>query len=95
MLTKKENNLGLIKALSYGWRYKVQYEKGMSIAKIRKQEQKTERTIYKYLNLAYLSPNIVRDIMDSRVPDYIDLQELFRIASTHADFSAQESAFYG
>lgn len=94
IMTKKENNHGLIKALAYGWRYKKLYEKGLSIAKIRMQEHKTERTIYKYLNLAYLSPKIVNNIMESKVPGHIDLQKLFHISSKYVDFKSQEEQFY-
>lgn len=52
------------------------YERGMTIEEITKTEHKAERTIYKYMALAYLSPKIVTDIMDATTP-VIDLQTLF------------------
>lgn len=94
ILTRSENSNHLIKALAYGWRYAQLYEKGKSINKIRLQEKKMDRTIYKYLNLAYLSPNIINDIMDSRAPSHITLQKLFHISSKYVDFLSQEEHFY-
>lgn len=94
VLTKSENCLSLIKALACGWRYKKLHEQGLSIANIRKQEQKTERTIYKYLNLTYLSPSIINDIMDSKVPGHVGLQELFSMSSKYVDFQSQSKCFY-
>lgn len=80
--------------MAYGWRYKNMYERGMTIEEITKTEHKAERTIYKYMALAYLSPKIVTDIMDATTP-VIDLQTLFAIAAKHMDFKEQEKEIYG
>lgn len=93
ILTVKENNIGLMRALAYGWRYKKMYERSLTIEEITKAEHKAERTIYKYMALAYLSPKIVTDIMDATAPA-IDLQSLFTIAAKHMDFKEQEKEFY-
>lgn len=84
----------LIKVLAYAWKYKKEYENGVDIKTIAKNEQRDQRTIYKYLNLAYLSPRIINDIMDSKIPPHINLQTLFQIASKHEDFVKQEGMFY-
>ncbi len=84
----------LIKALAYAWKYKKEYENGVGIKAIAKNEQRDQRTIYKYLNLAYLSPRIINDIMDSKIPPHVNLQTLFQIASKHENFGEQEQAFY-
>lgn len=84
----------LIKALAYAWKYKKEYENGVGIKAIAKNEQRDQRTIYKYLNLAYLSPRIINDIMDGKIPPDINLQTLFQIASKHENFADQERAFY-
>ena len=55
---------------------------------------KPTETIYKYLNLNFLSPNIVNAVMDSRTPQHINLQALFEIASKYPDFKDQEQVFY-
>lgn len=92
VMTVKENNQQLIRALAYGWRYKSMFERGIPIEQIAQTEHKAERTIYKYLALAYLSPKVVSDIMDGTAPA-IDLQALFTIAAKHMDFKEQEKEF--
>ena len=61
---------------------------------ITKSEHRAERTVYKYLSLAYLSPNIINAIMSDTVPPHVNLQTLFSIASKHDRFENQERAFY-
>ena len=92
ILTVKENNIGLIRALAYGWRHKNMYERNMTIEKIAKTEHKAEHTIYKYMALAYLSPKIVANIMAATAP-LVDLQTLFTIVAKHMDFKEQEKSF--
>ncbi len=94
ILTKSENAQILTRALSYAWRYKKLYESGVKIEQIMQTEYRAERTIYKYLNLAYLSPRIVSDILDGNVPGNVNLQRLFTIAEKHNDFGKQEGEFY-
>lgn len=93
VMTIQENNQQLIRALAYGWRYKSMFERGQNAQQIAKTEHKAERTIYKYLALAYLSPKIASDIMDGTAPA-VDLQTLFTIAAKHMDFKEQEKDFY-
>lgn len=93
VMTMQENNLQLTRALAYGWRYRSMFERGQNAQQIAKTEHKAERTIYKYLALAYLSPKIVSDIMDGAAPA-VDLQTLFAIAAKHMDFKEQENMFY-
>lgn len=95
ILTKSENATLLIKALSYGWKYKQDYENGTPITNIAESERRDKRTIYKYLNLAYLSPRIINSIMSSEIPADINLQNLFTIASKYDAFPEQEKVFYG
>lgn len=94
LLTKTENATMLIKALGYAWKYKQQYENGTGIRELAETEKRDQRTIYKYLNLAYLSPRIINDIMDSKIPSHINLQTLFQIASRYDNFAEQEREFY-
>jgi hypothetical protein len=95
LLTRDENAMILTKALAYGWKYKREYESGASAPQIAENEKRDIRTIYKYLNLAYLSPRIITDIMDGRIPSGTNLQTLFGIASKHERFTDQEKMFYG
>lgn len=59
---------------------------------IMKQEKMTKRTIYKYLNLAYLSPRIVNQLLSGTLT--INLQTLFDIASKNLSFEEQENNCY-
>jgi hypothetical protein len=70
------------------------YEEETSAEDIMKKEKIASRTVYKYLNLAYLSTKIVNNIMDSEVPTSINLQKLFEIATKYDSFKNQENAFY-
>jgi hypothetical protein len=93
ILQKSENASELIRALSYGWKYRKLYDAGVTIDKIKSYEHTRERIVYKYLNLSYLSPNIIRNILDSNIPHSINLQTLFDI-SGEVNFSRQEKFFY-
>ncbi len=92
--TKTENANILTKALAFGWKYKKQYESGSPVEQIKRDEHRADRTVYKYMNLAYLSPKIISDILDGNVPPHVNLQTLFGIAEKYSDFEKQENAFY-
>ncbi len=94
LLNISENNLNLIKALSYAYKYKKLYEQGNIVKDLESECKMTRRTIYKYLNLAYLSPKIINNIMDGNVPNHINLQTLFSIASQYNNFNEQENQFF-
>ncbi len=88
LMSVTDNHHLIVRAFAYAWRYKKLYEKGMSVDNIMKQERMTKRTIYKYLNLAYLSPKIVNQLLDGTL--IINLQKLFEIASKNLSFDEQE-----
>ena len=88
LMSINDNNRLIVRAFAYAWRYKKLYENGMATDDIAKQEHISKRTIYKYLNLAYLSPRIVNQILDGSLT--INLQKLFEIASKNLSFEEQE-----
>ena len=94
VLSITDNNHLIVKAFATAWRYKELYERGVRIKKIARDEKRDLRTIYKYLNLAYLSPRIINDIMNSKIQFHINLQTLFVIASKYEDFTEQGLVFY-
>lgn len=49
-----------------------------------------KRTFARYLNLCYLSPKIVADILEYRNPRNISLKELMNLAEGETGFSEQE-----
>ena len=62
LMSVNDNNRLIVRTFAYAWRYKKLYEKGIRMEDIMKQEKMTKRAIYKYLNLAYLSPRIVNQL---------------------------------
>lgn len=94
ILTRSENADIFIRALAVGWKHKQMYESCTCVKHIARAEKRDIRTIYKYLNLTYLSPKIINDIMDGKIPSEINLQKLFTIASKFDKFEEQENVFY-
>lgn len=88
LMSVNDNNRLIVRAFAYAWRYKKLYENGMATDDIAKQEHISKRTIYKYLNLAYLSPRIVNQLLSGTLT--INLQTLFDIASKNLIFEEQE-----
>lgn len=52
-----------------------------------------KRTFARYLNLCYLSPKIVADILEYRNPRNMSLKELMNLAEGETDFEGQEELF--
>ena len=88
LMSINDNYRLIIRALAYAWKFKKLYEKGLSTDDIAKQEKMSKRTIYKYLNLTYLSPRIINQLLDGTLT--INLQTLFEIASKNLSFDEQE-----
>ena len=91
LMSVNDNNRLIVRAFAYAWKFKKLYEKGVRMEDIMKQEKMTKRTIYKYLNLAYLSPKIVNQLLDGTL--IINLQLLFDVASKNLSFEEQEIIF--
>lgn len=85
LMSVNDNNHLIVRAFAYAWKFKKLYEKGVKMEDIMKQEKMTKRTIYKYLNLAYLSPKIVNQLLSGTIN--IPLQKLFEMASKEQIFS--------
>lgn len=88
LMSVNDNNHLIVRAFAYAWRYKKLYECGIPTDDIAKQERISKRTIYKYLNLAYLSPKIVNQLLSGTLT--INLQKLFETASKNLSFDEQE-----
>ena len=92
LMSINDNNRLIVRALAYAWKFKKLYEKGLSTDDIAKQEKMSKRTIYKYLNLAYLSPRMINKLLDGALT--VNLQTLFEIASKNLSFEEQEKLVY-
>lgn len=79
LMSVNDNNRLIVRAFAYAWRYKKLYESGIPTEVIAKQEHISKRTIYKYLNLAYLSPKLVNQLLSGAIN--IPLQKLFKLAT--------------
>ena len=79
LMSVNDNNRLIVRAFAYAWRYKKLYESGIPTDVIAEQEHISKRTIYKYLNLAYLSPTLVNKLLSGTVS--INLQKLFELTS--------------
>ena len=94
VLSITDNNHLIVKAFATAWRYKNLYEGGVGIKKIARDEKRDLRTIYKYLNLAYLSPKIINSALNGELHNHTNIQELFLIAEKYENFAEQEKSFY-
>lgn len=88
LMSVNDNNRLIVRAFAYAWRYKKLYESGMPTDDIARQERISKRTIYKYLNLAYLSPKLVNQLLNGTLT--VNLQTLFDISSKNLSFDEQE-----
>lgn len=84
LMSVNDNNRLIVRAFAYAWRYKKLYESGIPTDDIAKQEHISKRTIYKYLNLAYLSPKLINQLLAGKIN--IPLQKLFGMASKEQVF---------
>lgn len=73
-----------------GWQLKKRMEQGLNIRELEQEQHMTKRTIMRYINLCYLSPRIVADILEYKNPANLALRELMNIAEGNVDFSKQE-----
>ncbi len=81
VLTITDNNHLILKAFATAWKYRDMYENGNSIDEISKIKKTSARNIFKYLDLAFMSPPMVNDILSAK--HIISISELFVIAQKH------------
>lgn len=68
-------------------------ESGMTSREWEKASGMNKRTFARYLNLCYLSPKIVADILEYRNPQNMSLKELMSLAEGKTGFSEQEQSW--
>lgn len=90
ILTIRQINESLVRGLVRGWRLKKLLEQGMTTQEWEKASGMNKRTFARYLNLCYLSPKIVADIMEYKNPHNMTLKELMNLAERESDFERQE-----
>lgn len=93
ILTVRQLNESLVRGLSRGWQLKRLLEKAKALCECEKASGMNKRTFARYLNLCYLSPRIVADILEYRNPHNMSLKELMNLAEGYVDFAVQEKAW--
>ena len=75
LLTITENNNLIVKAFATAWRYREMYEECGDVDTVARKVGSTPRTIYKYLDIAYMNPIRVNEILSGNA--YCTVKELF------------------
>ena len=81
LMTKTENHNLIVRAFALAWRYRMAYEKFGDLESVIKSENTSWRSLYRYLNLAYMHPEKVNNILSGKESHSMD--ELFAIAPKH------------
>lgn len=79
-LTVTDNNHLILKAVATAWRYRDRYEQCGDTDKIIAMEHTSPRQFYRHLDLAYMNPDKINDILSGRLK--INVNNLFQIAKT-------------
>ena len=90
ILTVRQINESLVRGLARGWQFKKMLERGLNMKEMEMSNNMGKRTIMRYLNLCYLSPRVVSDILEYRNPRNLTLRELMNLAEGNVDFAKQE-----
>ena len=93
ILTVRQLNESLVRGLACGWQLKRLLEKGESLRECEAASGMNKRTFARYLNLCYLSPRIVGDILEYKNPSNLTLRELMNLADSQMDFDEQEKVW--
>lgn len=93
ILTIRQLNESLVCGLARAWQCKKLIERGMTTRAWEKESGMNKRTFTRYLNLCYISPRIVADILDYRNPRNMSLKELMNLAEGETEFREQEKAW--
>jgi len=94
ILTIRQLNESLVRGLARGWQLKKRMEQGLNIRELEQEQHMTKRTIMRYVNLCYLSPYIVTDILEYKNPNNLTLRELMNLAEGQVDFETQCILWY-
>jgi DNA invertase Pin-like site-specific DNA recombinase len=89
LVENKKVQPDLVEAISLGWRYKQTYENGKNLRDIEQEENRSRRTVRRYLNLGYLSPTIIKKTLNGELK--CSVGELEK-ASCYIDWKEQEAS---
>ena len=78
VLTITDNNHLIVKAFATEWKYREMYEQYGDTDKIIAMEHTSPRQFYRHLDLAYMNPDKINEILSGRLK--INVNDLFQIA---------------
>lgn len=78
VLTVTDNNLLIVKAFAIAWKYRETYEECGDADKIIASEHTSPRQFYRHLDLAYMNPDKINEILSGKFK--INVNDLFQIA---------------
>ena len=78
ILTVSENNNLIVKAFATAWCYREMYEECGDVDTVARKVGSTPRTIYRYLDIAYMNPKRANQILSGKLK--INFNDLFQIA---------------
>jgi hypothetical protein len=78
LMLLSENNHLIVRAFALAHKYKETYERTGNLEELVKTEKTSWRSMYRYLNLAYLDPRIVNDVMFGKLKHTVD--DLFKLS---------------
>ncbi len=78
LMTKTDNNNLIVRAFTTAWKYRTIYEQSGDLGQVVKSEHTSWRSLYRYLNLAYMHPEKVNNILSGK--ESYSMDELFAIA---------------
>ena len=93
ILTVRRLNESLVRGLARAWQLKKLIASGQTTREWEKKSGLNKRTFARYLNLCYLSPKIVTDILEYRNSCNMSLKELMNLAEGETEFERQERAW--
>ncbi|MBQ9971708.1 MAG: hypothetical protein IJP25_06275 [Elusimicrobiaceae bacterium] len=95
ILTVRQLNESLVRGLSRAWKLKKLLEKGLTTREWEKTSGMNKRNFARYINLCYLSPRIVADVLEYKNPANLTLRELMNLAEGQMNFEEQEKLWKG
>ena len=90
ILTVRQLCESLVRGLARAWQLKKLLERGLTTREWETSSGMNKRTFSRYLNLCYLSPKIVGDILEYNNPQNMTLKQVMNLASEYMNFPDQE-----
>ena len=77
VLNVTDNNHLILKAFATAWKYRELYERDGGVDNIIRNLHTSPRQFYRYLNIAYMNPNTINQILSGKLK--INVNDLFQI----------------